>query len=79
MAEQRKHKLSKLIELKRFMSIPIDGLVEVDAAGNYLINVGYIRVSTDKQADEGYGLTVQTNHILDYCKRNAWSDTVQFL
>lgn len=78
MAEQRKHKLSKLIELKRFMSIPIDGFVEQDKNGNYLINIGYIRVSTDKQADEGYGLTVQTNHILDYCKRNDLSSLLLF-
>lgn len=78
MAEQRKHKLSKLVELKRYMSIPIDGFVEQDKDGNYLINVGYIRVSTDKQADEGYGLTVQTNHILDYCQRNGLSSLLLF-
>ena len=78
MAEQRRYKLSKLVELKRFMSIPIDGFVEQDKNGNYLINIGYIRVSTDKQADEGYGLTVQTNHIVDYCQRNCLSSLLLF-
>lgn len=78
MAAKRQHKLSNLVELKRFMSIPIDGYVEQDKDGNYLINIGYIRVSTDKQADEGYGLTVQTNHILDYCKRNDLASLLLF-
>lgn len=78
MAVKRQHKLSNLVELKRFMSIPIDGYVEQDKDDNYLINVGYIRVSTDKQADEGYGLPVQTNHIVDYCQRNGLSSLLLF-
>ena len=78
MAVKRRHKLSNLVELKRFMSIPIDGYVEQDKDGNYLINVGYIRVSTDKQADEGYGLPVQTNHIVDYCQRSGLSSLLLF-
>ena len=78
MAEHRKHKLSKLIELKRFMSIPIDGYLETDKDGNYLLNVGYIRVSTDKQADKGYGLDIQSNHIVDYCNRQGLSSLLLF-
>ena len=32
--------------------------------------VAYIRVSTEKQAEEGYGLDSQKRDIIDYCKRN---------
>lgn len=32
--------------------------------------VAYIRVSTEKQAEEGYGLESQKRDIEEYCKRN---------
>ena len=60
------------------MKILIDGPVERDAFGNLLINIGYVRVSTDKQADEGYGLDVQTDRILKYCE-SAENDTKNLL
>lgn len=56
LATKKKIKLSNILELSHYMKIVIDEGVEVDEEGNYLVNVGYLRVSTDKQADEGYGL-----------------------
>ena len=41
------------------MKIAIDEGVKIDKNGHYLINVGYLRVSTDKQAEENYGLDIQ--------------------
>lgn len=60
--------LSDIIEITSPAQMEIfkDGPVERDAFGNLLINIGYIRVSTDKQADEGYGLDVQRDRIKDY-------------
>ena len=62
------YNLSDIIEITSPAQMEIfkDGPVERDAFGNLLINIGYIRVSTDKQADEGYGLDVQRDRIKDY-------------
>lgn len=49
-------KLSTILDMQHFMKIVIDDVVEVDADGNFLINVGYLRVSTDRQAEQGFGL-----------------------
>lgn len=64
------YKLSDILNLNAYMHIPIDGDVETDDNGNFIVNIGYTRVSTDKQADEGFGLDIQNNVLLDYCKRN---------
>lgn len=71
-------KLKSLVRLKEHMKILIDDSVECDENGNYLVNVGYIRVSTDKQAEQGYGLDVQEKDILGYCKRNDFSNLLLF-
>lgn len=39
--------------------------------GICLIDVAYIRVSTERQVSDGYGLVTQTKDIVDWCERNA--------
>lgn len=63
--------LSRLIEPAYNEKILIDGIVPADENGNRLVNIGYIRVSTDKQAEEGFGLNVQENAVRTYCERNG--------
>jgi site-specific DNA recombinase len=75
----KKYKLSNILELSHYMKIVIDKYVEVDEDGNYLINVGYLRVSTDRQADLGYGLDLQENALLTYCKANDFPNLVLFI
>ena len=53
-----KIKLKNILELQPFMKILIDKNVEMDENGNYLINVAYERVSTDRQADLGFCLDI---------------------
>ena len=72
------YKLSDILKLARYMEILIDGEVETDADGNYIINIGYTRVSTDKQADEGFGLEIQNGILVDYCERNRIKNLVVF-
>lgn len=73
------YKLKNLINLEYYMKIAIDEAVETDDDGNFLINVAYIRVSTDRQAEQGYGLDIQTKDILSYCKRNDIRNLVLFV
>lgn len=49
-----------------------------DISGNFLVNVAYRRVSTDKQAAEGYGLDVQRNDIIRYCEHNGVKNCILF-
>ncbi len=74
-----KHKLSKILTLERYMKVAFDEGVVMDENGDYAINVGYLRVSTDKQAEEGYGLEVQENSVVDYCKRLGFTNLVLFI
>ena len=60
-------KLSEIMPKHPNIVIAIDGDVTPDRDGNYRINVGYIRVSTEKQAEEGYGLEIQRATVEKYC------------
>ena len=75
---KKKYSLKKIIDLKDNMSILIDDEVSVDDNGNFLVNVGYIRVSTDKQAELGYGLDIQERDIKTYCQRNEIKNLLLF-
>ena len=74
-----KIKLKNILELQPFMKILIDKNVEMDENGNYLINVAYERVSTDRQADLGFGLDIQEKDILGYAQSNNLENLVVFI
>lgn len=76
---KRKHKLKNILELHHYMKIVIDDGVDIDEDGNYLVNIGYIRVSTDRQADLGYGLDLQEAAVVNYCKVNGFTNLVLFI
>lgn len=73
------YKLENILDLKSYMKIAIDEKVEKDADGNYLVNFGYLRVSTDKQADEGYGLDVQEKTVIKCCQTEELTNLVLFI
>ena len=73
------YKLENILDLKSYMKIAIDEKVEKDADGNYLVNFGYLRVSTDKQADEGYGLDVQEKTVIKCCEAEDLTNLVLFI
>lgn len=75
----RKHKLKNILSLERYMKIAIDDYIEMDDNGDYAINVGYLRVSTDKQADEGYGLEIQEQAVIEFCHRCGFKNLVLFI
>ena len=72
-------KLQSILDIQPYMKIVIDDSVPADANGNYLINVGYLRVSTDKQAEEGFGLDVQEKDVIKYAKLNELGNLVLFI
>ncbi len=74
-----KFRLKNILELKPYMKILIDKDVPLDEDGNYLVNVGYERVSTDRQADFGYGLDIQESDIVGYAKSHDLSNLVVFV
>lgn len=79
MAKKQKIKLKNILSIHPNMKILIDDCVETDEDGNYLINVGYERVSTDKQAEEGYGLDVQEKELCNYAKYKKFPNFVVFI
>lgn len=74
----KNYHLENLIPLEYYMRILIDESVETDDNGNFLINIGYIRVSTDRQAELGYGLDIQERDVYSYCVRNNFKNLIIF-
>lgn len=79
LATKKKIKLSNILELSHYMKIVIDEGIDVDEDGNYLVNVGYLRVSTDKQADEGYGLEIQEKNVIAHARSKGLTNLVLFI
>lgn len=73
------YKLENILQLMPFMKIVIDDRVEVDENGNFIINVGYLRVSTDRQAELGYGLDIQEKEIVRYAQLSGMTNLVLFI
>jgi len=78
-AIKKAYKLANILEVLPFMKIVIDERVDTDENGNFLINIGYLRVSTDRQAELGYGLDIQENEILRYARNNNFTNLVLFI
>lgn len=78
-ATQSKIKLSNILDISHYMRIAIDEGVDVDEDGNYLVNVGYLRVSTDKQADEGYGLDIQEERVVAQARFKEMKNLVLYV
>ena len=79
LATKNKIKLENILELSHYMKIVIDEGVELDEDGNYLVNVGYLRVSTDKQAEEGYGLDIQEEKVVKHARDKGLTNLVLFI
>lgn len=71
--------LSQLFPPSPHTKIAIDHEVETDANGNFLVHVGYLRVSTDKQADQGFGLDIQERDVVNYCQKNDVPNLILFI
>ncbi len=67
-------RLKDTVKIKPNMKILIDKNVESDENGSFLVNVGYVRVSTDRQAEKGYGLDVQERDLLNYAKLKGFTN-----
>ena len=74
-----KIKLRNILKIESYMKILIDDEVLQDNNGNYLINVGYERVSTDRQAEMGFGLDIQEKDIYNHAKSNGFTNFVVFI
>ena len=76
---KKTYHLRNILDVKSNMKIVIDDAVTADENGNWLINAGYLRVSTDRQADQGFGLEIQEADIIRYCKANGYANLVLFI
>ncbi len=75
---EKTYHLSDLIDPCYYERILIDGEILPDRNGCYPVNVGYIRVSTDKQAEEGFGLDIQEKAIRNWCCKNDLNNLLLF-
>lgn len=76
---ERTYHLKNILDMRSNMKIVIDDAVEVSEDGAYLVNVGYLRVSTDRQADKGFGLDIQEADIIRYCTANGYKNLVLYI
>jgi len=76
---EKTYHLKNILDMRLNMKIVIDDAVEMNEDGNFLVNVGYLRVSTDRQADLGFGLDIQEADIVRYCKANGYKNLVLFI
>ena len=79
MSSKKTYHLENIVNLKSNMRIAIDDMVTLDADSCFLINVGYLRVSTDRQADLGFGLDIQEADIVRYCRANGYTNLLLFI
>jgi len=80
MAKKSKNiKLKDILTIYPNMKILKDDFIETDADGNYLINVGYERVSTDKQAEKGFGLDIQESKLKKEMEYRDYTNFVLFI
>ena len=77
--QSKTYKLENILDLSHYMKIVIDDAVVLDDKGNYLINVGYLRVSTERQAELGYGLDLQEAAVVNYCTNCGIKNLVLFI
>ena len=75
----KKVKLKDILTIYPNMKILKDDYIETDAEGNYLINVGYERVSTDKQAEKGFGLDIQEGKLKKEIEYRDYPNFVAFV
>ena len=80
MAKKTKNlKLKDILTIHPNMKILKDDFIETDAEGNYLINVGYERVSTDKQAEKGFGLDIQESKLEKEIEYRGYTNFIAFI
>lgn len=79
MSQQKSCRLADILTPRANMKIVIDDGVGQDENGCFLVHVGYLRVSTDRQADVGFGLEIQEDDVVRYCKANGFSNLVLFI